>query len=151
MKIWFWGLTTRPLPSRKGGVHTMYSSLSHFYPFILTPFTPDVQNRNLAYLSLNLWINPSHKVPFPNICKLKNVTAIFKTESRLLCNNYRPISLLLNIRKIIEKTMHQRLTPFLEEQNCFYPPQFSFHLNYSTNNALMSITERIQQQVDKDN
>ena len=47
--------------------------------------------------------------------------------------------------------MHQRLTPFLEEQNCFYPPQFSFHLNYSTNNALMSITERIQQQVDNDN
>ena len=47
--------------------------------------------------------------------------------------------------------MHQRLTPFLEEQNCFCPPQFSFHLNYSTNNALMLITERIQQQVDNDN
>ena len=40
---------------------------------------------------------------FPNICKTEIVIPIFKTESRLLCNNYRPISLLLNISKTIEK------------------------------------------------
>ena len=46
---------------------------------------------------------------FPNICKTAKVIHIFKTESGLFCNNYRHISLLLNICKIIEKIMHQRL------------------------------------------
>ena len=45
--------------------------------------------------------------------------------------------------------MHKRLHSFLETQNCFYPSQFGFRLNMSTNNALMSITENIQAQLDK--
>ena len=45
--------------------------------------------------------------------------------------------------------MHKRLYSFLETQNCFYPAQFGFRLNVSTNNALMSITENIQTQLDE--
>ena len=45
--------------------------------------------------------------------------------------------------------MHKRLHTFLETQNCFYPAQFGFQLSMSTNNALMSITENIQTQLDK--
>ena len=58
---------------------------------------------------------------FPNVCKIAKVVPVFKNESRLLCNNYRPISLLSNVGKIIEKLMHQRLNQFLEENECFYP------------------------------
>ena len=80
---------------------------------------------------------------FPNICKTAKVIPIFKTESRLLCNNYSSISLLSNISKIIEKIMHQRLNKILEETNYFYTLQFVFCLNLSTNNALFSIIENI--------
>ena len=60
-------------------------------------------------------------------------------------NNYRTISLLSNVGKVIEKLMHQRLNQFLEENKCFYPRhQLGFRLNISTNNALMSIIENIQ-------
>ena len=45
--------------------------------------------------------------------------------------------------------MHKRLYSFLETQNCFYPAQFGFRLNVSTNNALMSITKNIQTQLDE--
>ena len=45
--------------------------------------------------------------------------------------------------------MHKRLYSFLETQNCFYPAQFGFQLNLSTNNALMSIIENIQTQLDE--
>ena len=45
--------------------------------------------------------------------------------------------------------MHKRLYSFLETENWFYPAQFSFQLNVSTNNALMSITENIQTQLDE--
>ena len=86
---------------------------------------------------------------FLNICKTAKVIPIFKTKSRVVCNNYRPIFLLSNISKIIEKIMHQRLNKFLEETNCFYNLQFGFHLNLSTNTALLSIIENIQ--IDLDN
>ena len=50
---------------------------------------------------------------FPNMCKIAKVVPIFKSETRLLCNNYRPISLLSNIGKIIEKLIHFRNTQLL--------------------------------------
>ena len=86
---------------------------------------------------------------FPEICKIAKVVPIFKSETRLLCNNYRPVSLLSNIGKIIEKLIHLRLNLFLENRNCYYPFQFGFRLNVSTNNAL-SIVENIQTQLDDD-
>ena len=48
-------------------------------------------------------INKSfHDGVFPNILKIAKVIPIFKSDSRVACNNYRPISLLSNIGKIIE-------------------------------------------------
>ena len=67
-----------------------------------------------------------HNGAFPNILKIAKVIPIFKCESRVAYINYRPISLLFNIGKIIEKLMHKRLHSFLETQNCFYPAQFGF-------------------------
>ena len=80
---------------------------------------------------------------------MAKVVPIFKSELRLLCNSYRPISLLSNIGKIIEKLMHQRLNFILEQYNCYYPFQFGFRLNYSTNSVLMSTVEKTQTQLDK--
>ena len=100
-------------------------------------------------LLAKLIIRSFHNGVFPNILKISEVIPIFKIESRVACNYYRPISLLSNIGKIIEKLMHKRLYSFLETQNCFYPAQFGFRLNVSTNNALMSIIENIQTQQDE--
>ena len=85
---------------------------------------------------------------FPNMCKIATVIPIFNCETRLLCNNYRPISSLSNVGKIIEKSIHLRLNIFLETRNCYYPLQFDFRLNFSTNNAIMAIVENIETQLD---
>ena len=90
-----------------------------------------------------------HNGVFPSIHKIAKVIPIFKSESRVACNNYRSISLFSNIGKIIEKLMHKLLHSFLETQNCFYLAQFGFRLNVSANNALMSMTETIQTKLDK--
>ena len=74
---------------------------------------------------------------FPDIFKIAKVIPIFKSESRVLCNNYRPISLLSNIKELIEKLMHKQVYSFSEQQNCFYNAQFGFHLSLSTDNTLM--------------
>ena len=44
--------------------------------------------------------------------------------------------------------MHKRLYKFLEQEACFYILQIGFCLNCSTNNALMSVIENIQTQLD---
>ena len=108
---------------------------------------------HITYYSflVNFISNPSLTGCFPNICKTAKVIPIFKTESRLLCNNYRPISLLSNISKIIEKIIHQKRNKFLEGINCFYNLHFRFRLNLSTNNALLSIIENIQTDLDNGN
>ena len=106
----------------------------------------------MVSLPLSELINNSiSKGIFPNICKLAQVILIFKNDSRLLCNNYRPISFLSNISKIFEKVVYCRLNLFLEQNNYLYPFQFGFRLNYSTNNALMAIVESIQKQLDAGN
>ena len=74
------------------------------------------QTRNTVSLPLAKSINKSFETGiFLDICKVAKVVPIFKSETRLLCNSYRPISLLSNIGKIIEKLMHQRLNFFLEQ------------------------------------
>ena len=50
--------------------------------------------------------------------KMSKVVPIFKEKgSHLDCNNYRPISLLSNLNKIVEKLMHERLYAFLSKNN----------------------------------
>ena len=85
------------------------------------------------------------------MCKTAQVVPVFKSETQLLCNNYRPMSFLSNIGRIIEKLIQLRLDLFLEIHNCYYLFQFGFRLNFSTNNVLISIVENIQTQFDASN
>ena len=86
---------------------------------------------------------------FPSVLKIAKVIPIHKKLSKLDCSNYRPISILSNLDKILERLIYNRLYKFLENNNCIYPFQFGFRKNYSTSLALRSLTENIQQQVDK--
>ena len=86
---------------------------------------------------------------FPDACKIAKVIPLHKKDSNLECNNYRPISLLSNIWKIIEKLLHERLYSFLEQNNCIYDLQF--RALHSTNHALISISEQLKSSLDKNN
>ena len=46
---------------------------------------------------------------FPSVVKTAKVVLVFKKDSKLNYSNYRPISLLPNIEKILEKLMYKRL------------------------------------------
>ncbi|XP_065667556.1 uncharacterized protein LOC136087869 [Hydra vulgaris] len=85
---------------------------------------------------------------FPNILKTASVKPIHKKDSKLDCNNYRPISLLSNVSKILEKLMYSRIYHFIENFKCLYGRQFGFHLKHSTSHALISITEMIRGAID---
>ena len=131
-------------------VHNLKSS-KNFAPYSIPTKIMKI-SKEIISLPLSHLINDSiTKESFPNICKLAQVMPIFKSESRLLCTNYRPISLPLNINKIFEKVIYSRLNFFLEQHNQLYPYKFGFCIDYSTNNALMTIVEKTQKQLDAGN
>ena len=100
-------------------------------------------------MSLTIIINLSFLTgKYPKQYKIANITSIFKKENKLDSSNYRPISLLPNISKILEKTMYWRLSKFLDKFHCLYTKQFGFRNAYSTNHALSSIAEEIRKVLD---
>ena len=56
----------------------------------------------------------------PSVLKTAKVVPGVKKDSRLNYSNYRPISLLSNIEKILEKPMYNRLYTFLDYNNIIY-------------------------------
>ena len=89
---------------------------------------------------------------YPDNLKISKVIPIFKNKGDLLLvSNYRPISLLSNINKIFEKLVYSRLYSFLTLHNCIYDLQFGFRAKHSTNHALLSITEKVREALDKSN
>ena len=64
-------------------------------------------------------------------------------------NNYRPISLLPNFSKIIEKIVSNRLTYFLAEHNILSPAQFGFRKEHSTIHPLILFMNQVTAALNK--
>ena len=85
----------------------------------------------------------------PKILRTSNTIPIYKNKgSRLDVNNYRPISLLSNINKLLEKIIYNRIIQFLEKYNRLYKLQFGFRTQHSTNHTIVDITEKIKNALD---
>ena len=56
----------------------------------------------------------------PDGMKLAKVIPVYKAKSRDTFTNYRPISLLSNISKILEKVVHKRLYSFITKHEILY-------------------------------
>ena len=69
---------------------------------------------------------------FPDAIKVAKVIPIFKSGFSDDMNNYRPISLLSVVSKLIEKIMHARLYAFVIENNIIFKSQYGFQKNMST-------------------
>ena len=69
---------------------------------------------------------------FPSILKTSKIIPTYKKVSKLECSNYRPISLLSNIDKILERLMYNRLHNFPEKKEIMFSLQFGFRQKYST-------------------
>ncbi len=82
---------------------------------------------------LHIIFNLSFKTGvFPNEMKVAKIVPIFKAGDPLTPDNYRPISLLNNFSKILEKIMANRLSNFLEFNNILSETQFGFRKGHST-------------------
>ena len=75
--------------------------------------------------------------------KTAKVIPVFKKGCASGVNNYRPISLLRAMSKILEKVMYKRVIPFLTQQTFFYDGQFGCRKNHGTNHAVTWLMKNI--------
>ncbi|KAL4131531.1 hypothetical protein QTP88_008826 [Uroleucon formosanum] len=89
-------------------------------------------------------------VGFDGISKLKLaiIKPIYKNGDKTCINNYRPISMLSNFSKILEKIVKNRLITFLEKHELLSKQQFGFRPGLGTENALYSATHFIKNALD---
>ena len=64
-------------------------------------------------------------------------------------NNYRPISLLPVLSKVVEKVISSQINDFLKTNNLFYDSQYGFRPGHSTEYPAIEITDRIISTMDK--
>jgi Reverse transcriptase (RNA-dependent DNA polymerase) len=88
---------------------------------------------------------------FPSNLKTSRTVPIFKSGSPTLCDNYRPISLLSSISKVLEKAIACRLVNHLKYNKLLNENQFGFQEGFSTVHHLLKLTNHVTKELNKKN
>jgi exonuclease III len=80
---------------------------------------------------------------FPDGLKEARVTILHKKGDKNMLSNYRPISVLKVLSKVLEKCISQQLYEYFESTKLFVNEQFGFRRQKSTELALLSAKEYI--------
>jgi hypothetical protein len=86
---------------------------------------------------------------FPPLLKKSIVTPVFKSGDKIDINNYRPISVLSVISKIIERIINSRLITYLEKFNILSGSQFGFRKAKTTEDAILGLSSLVTQHLDR--
>ena len=107
-------------------------------PLIIEPLT------HIVNISLEQGIVPS-------CCKVAKVTPIFKAGDKDEPGNYRPISILPLLSKILEKCSYEQLLEFVNEHNILTHKQYGFRKNFSTIHLMIDLFENMYKNKHKSN
>jgi hypothetical protein len=79
---------------------------------------------------------------FPDIWKVARVTALHKKGPKDCLDNYRPISILCTLSKILERHVHKHMYGYLMSNNLLHPSQSGFRTKHSCATTLTNMTEK---------
>jgi len=85
----------------------------------------------------------------PDIFKISQVTPVYKNGLMTEPGNYRPIAVLSPFSKVLERLVHDQLYSFLEKKEILYKYQFGFRKNFSTEQAILEVTDKLKEAIDK--
>ena len=80
---------------------------------------------------------------FPEYMKIAEVVPLHKGGDESYCNNYRSISLLITISKILEKIIYKWTYSFLEKNNILFQSQYGFRTRHSCTDAISELVGEI--------
>ena len=87
----------------------------------------------------------------PRKLKIAKVIPLYKSENPELFTNYRPISILPCLPKILERLMYNRINNCLAEYNILSNKPYGFRVNYSTYMAMIDLVDKISSNIDHNN
>lgn len=87
----------------------------------------------------------------PDDLKLARVRPLFKKNSRSAVGNYRPISILNVVSKILEKAVSVQFNQYLTDHKILYSHQSGFRGSYSTDTCLIHLTDHVRTQISQGN
>ena len=95
-------------------------------------------------LPLSIIFNKSiESATFPDSMKLGDIMPVYKSKDRASCTNYRPISLLPVVSKILERIIYKRVYHYLTQYNLLYNSQYGFRAKHSTINAVTEFVGKV--------
>ena len=98
---------------------------------------------------LTFLINYSLKTGvFPSELKLARMVPIFKAGDSSALTNYRPISVLTFFAKVFEKIVYNKLLNFISDNNILYDHQYGFRKGRSTQQAIITLVDKITKSQD---
>ena len=77
---------------------------------------------------------------FPSEWKAARVIPIFKKGQRTMLDNYRPISILPVVSKLMERILHDQMFDYLMNENILSEHQYGFRPSHSTTTTLLDCT-----------
>ena len=119
-------------PAKSAGIDNLTGKfLKEGAPVLASPIT------DLVNLSISLSL-------FPDDCKIAKLKLLYKKEAKTKPKNYRPISLLPLLSKIIERIIHNQTQEFLDKNNILYKYQSGFRKHHSTDTCLSYLTDKVK-------
>ena len=85
---------------------------------------------------------------YPDALKVAKVIPVFKKGDRNHPENYRPISLLSCINKLLERSIEKRFRQFMENNSTLFEYQFGFRKRHDTSHALLETVNYIRTYLD---
>ena len=82
-------------------------------------------------------------------CGVARVSPLYKAEDRLQTENYRPISVLPVLSKVIERVVHTQLSTHLDNINYLYSHQYGFRRGRSTTQAIAQLNNWVLESMDE--
>ena len=87
---------------------------------------------------------------FPVEWKAAKIIPTYKSGARSNCDNYRPVSVLPVISKVIEKIVHQQVMKYLDTNKLLSKFQYGFRPRLSTEYAATILLDDIRKSIDND-
>lgn len=85
----------------------------------------------------------------PKMTKVARIIPVFKSGDKNNMHNYRPISILPTLSKVLEKIVYCRLSDYLDELNILVTSQYGFRKKRTTCMAILDLIEKINDAIDK--
>jgi len=104
---------------------------------ILGPFIRDIFNESLRTST------------FPELWNQSIVIALNKVPSPTSLSDFRPISLLCFLSKILERLVHDQISAYVESEGLMDALQTGFRAGHSTQTTLLKLTDDIRQGMDR--